>query len=182
MPVLCVGLGNPGAAYVNARHNTGFIFVDALVKRLGGAGVWKERFAGLVTAVQDERLGKILLLKPQTYMNASGRSVAECLRFFKMTPQELVVVHDDLDLPVGSYKVKQKGSHGGHNGLRDIHLALGTDDYRRIRVGIDRPVDKSLVRDYVLGSFSKEEREALDRVICTIFDRELDRLFGKETN
>lgn len=176
MPFLCVGLGNPGATYANTRHNTGFVFVDALARCLGDPA-WKERFAGLATAVQDEHLGKILLLKPQTYMNASGRSVAECLHFFKMTPKDLIVVHDDLDLPVGTYKIKQKGSHGGHNGLRDIHKALGTDDYRRIRIGIDRPADKALVSDYVLGNFSKEDREKLDRVIDHILNKELDKLF-----
>lgn len=175
MPILCVGLGNPGADYANTRHNTGFLFIDALAERLG-APLWKERFAGLVTAVQDERLGKILLLKPQTYMNASGRSVAECLHFFKLSPKDLIVAHDDLDLPVGTYKIKQKGSHGGHNGLRDIHQALGTDDYRRIRIGIDRPADKSLVRDYVLGNFSKDDREKLNHVIETILTKELDGL------
>lgn len=171
MPILCVGLGNPGTAYANTRHNTGFLFVDTLAERLGNP-TWKERFSGLATAVQDDTLGKILLLKPQTYMNASGRAVAECLHFFKLTPKDLVVIHDDLDLPVGTFKIKQRGSHGGHNGLRDIHQALGTDDYRRIRIGIDRPADKSLVKDYVLGNFSKEDRETLEATFARILGTE----------
>lgn len=163
MPIVCVGLGNPGSEYALTHHNAGFLFLDALADQLGVTH-WKEDFEGLVSAVQSPDYGKLILLKPQTYMNASGRSVSACLKFFKLAPQQLVVFHDDLDLKVGVYKVKLSGSHGGHNGLRDIHRALGTDAYRRVRIGIDRPPEKDQVRDYVLSRFTNRDLE--DLKIC----------------
>lgn len=168
MPILCVGLGNPGEEYATTHHNAGFMFLDVLADKLGVMH-WKPQFEGLVAAAQSPDLGKLVLLKPQTYMNASGRSVAACLNFFKLTPQQLVVFHDDLDVPVGAYKVKKSGSHGGHNGLRDIHRATGTDGYVRVRIGIGRPEDKDQVRDYVLSPFSKADLESLSRCFTDIF-------------
>lgn len=170
MPVLLVGLGNPGAEYASTRHNTGFLFLDFLAEQLEVAS-WKSQFEGLVAAVHSPDLGRLILLKPQTFMNASGRSVVACVNFFKLTPQQLVVFHDDLDVPVGVYKVKKGGSHGGHNGLRDIHRALGTDAYLRVRLGIDRPNDKSLVRDYVLSTFSQLEQDDLGHCFRNVFSK-----------
>lgn len=167
MPVLCVGLGNPGDMYANTRHNVGFIFLDHWATTLGLLK-WQEKFKGLVAAINHEKLGKLILLKPQTYMNSSGQSVFACMNFFKLEPKDLIVIHDDLDVPVGNFKIKQKGSHGGHNGLRDIHQAIGTDEYKRIRIGIDRPSEKSLVKDYVLSSFTNSEYQEINKVISEL--------------
>lgn len=170
MPVLCVGLGNPGDEYATTRHNAGFLFLDQWAQTLGVLN-WRRDFDGLVSATQSSDLGKIILLKPQTYMNASGRSVAACLNFFKLSPKDLVVFHDDLDLPVGVFKVKKGGSHGGHNGLRDIHRALGTDTYARVRMGIDRPADRAQVKDYVLSHFSSPEMEDMQYCFRNIIEK-----------
>jgi PTH1 family peptidyl-tRNA hydrolase len=164
VPVLIVGLGNPGRQYERTRHNVGFMFIDAFAESVG-VRIWGEHFSGFVVGVVHEKLGKLILLKPQTFMNSSGRAVIACANFFKLSFNDLLVIHDDLDIPVGVAKLKCGGSHGGHNGLRDIHRSIGSDGYRRIRIGIDRPADKSLVKDYVLSNFSESEREEIDVVI-----------------
>ncbi len=151
---LFVGLGNPGSRYAKNRHNIGFMAVDEIV-RAHNASPWRRRFQGEATEalVGGER---ILLLKPQTYMNESGRSVAEAQRFFKLELSDVVVFHDELDLPPGKLRVKLGGGNAGHNGLRSITAQCG-NDYRRVRLGIGHPGDKALVHAYVLHDFAKAE-------------------------
>ncbi|HVL74166.1 MAG TPA: aminoacyl-tRNA hydrolase [Beijerinckiaceae bacterium] len=151
---LFVGLGNPGARYARNRHNVGFMVVDAIA-RAHAAAPWRRRFLGEAAeaAIGGERL---LLLKPQTYMNESGRSVAEAQRFFKVPLADVVVFHDELDLPPAKLRVKIGGGNAGHNGLRSITAQCG-NDYRRVRIGIGHPGDKALVHPYVLSDFFKAE-------------------------
>jgi PTH1 family peptidyl-tRNA hydrolase len=168
---LIVGLGNPGREYEKTRHNAGFRWVDAIAERK--RAVWKRetKFAGYTTKVEEgER--EFLLLKPATYMNESGRSVAALLRFFKIEPASMLIVHDELDLPPGTVKLKRGGGTGGHNGLEDIVAALDTKDFWRLRIGIGHPGHKDLVSDYVLHESRREEREAIEPP----FERSLDLL------
>lgn len=152
---LIVGLGNPGPEYAPTRHNVGFWFVDSLGS---GQAMFKaeSRFHGelgrLVLRGRDLRL-----LKPSTYMNHSGRSVAAVCRYFEILPEQVLVAHDELDLPVGTVRLKQGGGHAGHNGLRDTINLLGSRDFWRLRIGIDHPGDRSLVTNYVLGRPSRED-------------------------
>ena len=161
---LIVGLGNPGAEYESTRHNAGFWWVDEAARRLGAKLVAERGYAGLVARVNRPQ-GPLWLLEPQTYMNLSGRSVAALARFYKITPPEILVVHDELDLPPGQLKLKQGGSHAGHNGLRDIHAQLGSADYWRLRLGIGHPGVKAEVVDYVLRRPPAGEREAIEKAI-----------------
>jgi peptidyl-tRNA hydrolase, PTH1 family len=151
---LFVGLGNPGPRYAKNRHNIGFMAVDAIA-RAHGAGPWRRRFQGETseTVIAGER---VLLLKPQTYMNESGRAIAEAQRFFKLELGDVIVFHDELDLPPAKLKVKIGGGNAGHNGLRSITAQCG-NDYRRVRLGIGHPGDKALVHPYVLSDFAKSE-------------------------
>ena len=135
---LLVGLGNPGPEYEATRHNAGFWWVDAAAKQLGGRLSADRACFGLVGRV-NRPAGPVWLLQPQTYMNLSGKSVAALARFFKIAPQEILVVHDELDLLPGQLKLKEGGGHAGHNGLRDIHAQLGSADYWRLRLGIGHP-------------------------------------------
>jgi PTH1 family peptidyl-tRNA hydrolase len=153
------GLGNPGAAYALNRHNIGFMAVDAIAE-MHGFGPWKSRFLGLAS---EGRIGahRLTLLKPATFMNESGRSVGEAVRFFKVDPAEaLTVFYDELDLDPFRVKVKHGGGAAGHNGIRSIDAHLGPD-YRRVRMGIGHPGHKDRVSPYVLGNFGKAEMEAL---------------------
>lgn len=161
---LIVGLGNPGPEYESTRHNAGFWWVDEAARRLGAKLVAERGYAGLVARVNRPQ-GPLWLLEPQTYMNLSGRSVAALARFYKITPPEILVVHDELDLPPGQLKLKQGGSHAGHNGLRDIHAQLGSADYWRLRLGIGHPGVKAEVVDYVLRRPPAGEREAIEKAI-----------------
>jgi PTH1 family peptidyl-tRNA hydrolase len=151
---LFVGLGNPGSRYAGNRHNIGFMAVDA-VARAHATAPWRRRFQGEATEalIGGER---ILLLKPQTFMNESGRSVAEAAQFYKIALADIVVFHDELDLPPGKLRVKSGGGNAGHNGLRSITAQCG-NDYRRVRLGIGHPGDKALVHAYVLHDFAKAE-------------------------
>jgi PTH1 family peptidyl-tRNA hydrolase len=151
---LFVGLGNPGSRYARNRHNVGFMVVDEIA-RAHGAAPWRRRFQGEAAeaVVGGERL---LLLKPQTYMNESGRSVAEAQRFFKLELSDVVVFHDELDLAPAKVRVKLGGGNAGHNGLRSITAQCG-NDYRRVRIGIGHPGDKDLVHAYVLSDFARSE-------------------------
>jgi peptidyl-tRNA hydrolase, PTH1 family len=176
---LWVGLGNPGASYAQHRHNAGFMAVEALAESYCAAP-WSKKFNALLTEISvslpseqvrggvagggSEAVGvktpvKIILLKPQQYMNRSGQAVGEAMRFYKLTPADITVFHDELDLPLGKLKVKTGGGHGGHNGLRDIDAHIGKE-YRRVRLGIGHPGDKDLVTDYVLSNFSGAEAKA----------------------
>ncbi|WP_137873737.1 aminoacyl-tRNA hydrolase [Rhodococcus sp. Q] len=160
---LVVGLGNPGPQYEKTRHNVGFMVVDALAARERARfSVHKKSGADAVTIRLAGR--QVILAKPRTYMNLSGKPVAALARFFSVDPGNLVVVHDELDLDYGTLRLKMGGGEGGHNGLRSISQALGTKDYLRTRVGIGRPPGRMDPADYVLKPFSTVERKELDLV------------------
>ena len=165
---LIVGLGNPGARYARNRHNIGFLAVDEIHRAHPGFGPWRNRFQA---EVSEGTLGgeKVLLVKPQTFMNESGRSVGEALRFYKGEPADVVVIYDELDLPPARFRMKAGGGHGGHNGLRSITAHIG-DAYRRLRLGIGHPGDKSRVTGHVLGDFAKVDDEWLEPLLSGIAD------------
>lgn len=160
-PVLVVGLGNPGERYAATRHNIGHMVVNELAHRNG------ERFKAhkAQAAVAEFRLGiggpKVVLAKPATYMNLSGKPVAALLKFFKVGPENLIVVHDELDIDFDTIRLKRGGGEGGHNGLKSISQALGTKDYLRVRAGIGRPPGRMAPADYVLRPFSSTEQKTL---------------------
>jgi PTH1 family peptidyl-tRNA hydrolase len=170
---LIVGLGNPGKQYVGTRHNIGFEAVDMLARRLGWiskAGEFEKlaraNFDGLV--MDGSVLGlseKLLLLKPMTYMNLSGKSVQAASAFYRIEPPDLMIVLDDLALPCGKLRIRAGGSSGGHNGLKDIERALGTDQYPRLRIGLDAPPPFVPGKDYVLQPFTAEQRKSLEPAI-----------------
>jgi PTH1 family peptidyl-tRNA hydrolase len=163
---LFVGLGNPGSRYARNRHNIGFMAADAIA-RAHNAGPWRRRFQGQ-TAEAVIGGEKVLILKPETYMNESGRSVAEAQRFFKIPLEDLTVFYDELDLPPAKLRVKIGGGNAGHNGLRSITAHCG-NDYRRVRIGIGHPGHKALVQPHVLGDFAKSDEpwvEDLTRAIA----------------
>lgn len=161
---LFVGLGNPGPEYEATRHNAGFWWLDAVARELKTSLVMDKTYHGLVarTSVNGQT---VWLLKPQTFMNLCGKSVAALARFFKIQPQEILVAHDELDIAPGEAKLKLGGSHAGHNGLRDIHAQLGTDDYWRLRLGVGHPGVKSEVINWVLKKPSLDHRIAIDQSI-----------------
>jgi len=161
---LFVGLGNPGTEYEGTRHNAGFWWVDALARELKLHLSMDKGYHGLV-ARGNVHGQTVWLLEPQTYMNVSGKSVAALARFFKIAPEEILVVHDERDVVPGQAKLKQGGSHAGHNGLRDIHAQLGTGDYWRLRLGIGHPGVKSEVVDWVLRKPAPDQREAIEGCI-----------------
>ncbi len=165
--ILLVGLGNPGPSYKGHRHNIGFMAVDSIAAR-HGFGPWRARFQA---EISEGRFGesKVVLIKPQTYMNLSGQSVGEAMRFYKLQPSAVFAIHDELDLPPGKLRVKIGGGHGGHNGLRDIDSHIGKD-YWRIRLGIGHPGDKNKVTGYVLSDFAKVERPWLDPLLDAVAD------------
>lgn len=164
---LIVGLGNPGTKYAENRHNIGFMAVDRIAADYSFSP-WKSRFQGLVS---DGRLGqgRVTLLKPQTFMNLSGQSVGEAMRYLKLTPAEVIVLHDELDLAPGKCRLKQGGGHAGHNGLRSIHQHIGPD-YARVRLGIGHPGHKDRVAAYVLSDFAKSDRDWLDDLLRGVSD------------
>ncbi|KAA1057043.1 aminoacyl-tRNA hydrolase [Azospirillum argentinense] len=165
--LLLVGLGNPGAEYVRNRHNIGFMAVEEIARR-HGFGPWRKRFQGQ-TAEGTIGGEKVIALEPLTFMNLSGQSVTAAVQFFKMKPEDVVVIHDELDLPPGKIRVKKGGGHGGHNGLRSIDAHLGKE-YWRIRLGIGHPGDKDRVSGYVLHDFAKAEQSWLDPLIDAVAD------------
>ena len=168
---LIVGLGNPGPKYQFTRHNIGFLFIDALVEVFRGQRQYKNEFKA---ETQKIKIGseQAIVCKPQTFMNLSGESVQPLLQFYGMSPADLLVVHDEVDQPFGSMKFQIRRGHGGHNGIRNIHQVLGSDDYARLRLGVGRPpvfvgddgakIKATMeVADWVLQSFSKEEQQKL---------------------
>ena len=161
---LLVGLGNPGTEYEATRHNAGFWWIDTIARDLKVTLQPDRAYHGLVarTCVKGEN---VWLLEPQTFMNLSGKSVGALVRFFKIQPQEILVVHDELDITPGEAKLKLGGSHAGHNGLRDIHAQLGTDQYWRLRIGIGHPGVKSEVANWVLKKPAPEQRTAIEDCI-----------------
>ena len=161
---LFVGLGNPGADYEATRHNAGFWWIDALAQQLGVRLVPDKSYQGLVARATMNG-DTVWLLKPQTFMNLSGRSVAAIARFFKIAPDQILVVHDELDILPGLLKLKQGGSHAGHNGLRDIHDQLGSADYWRLRIGIGHPGVKSEVIHWVLQKPTQAQRQTIEECI-----------------
>lgn len=164
---IIAGLGNPGTQYAGNRHNIGFMAVDAL-QRLPSFAPWSKKFKAEIS--EGEIAGeKVLLMKPQTYMNLSGESVGEAMRFFKLTPADIIAIHDELDLPAGRVRIKTGGGHGGHNGLKSLDAHCGKD-YRRLRLGIGHPGDKERVHGHVLGDFAKADRVWLEPLLDAIAD------------
>jgi PTH1 family peptidyl-tRNA hydrolase len=161
---LIVGLGNPGPEYEATRHNVGFWFVDAAARQLGTRLTPERSYHGLAARV-NRGAGPVWLLEPMTFMNLSGKSVAALARFFKIAPEEILVVHDELDLLPGHMKLKLGGSHAGHNGLKDIHAQLGSPDYWRLRIGIGHPGARAEVVNHVLRKPPAAEREAIHACI-----------------
>ena len=161
-PRLVVGLGNPGADYSETRHNAGFWFCERLVRELGASNAYESRFHGRVA---QAKAAGVWLLQPQTYMNRSGQSVGAFVRFHRIAPAEMLVVHDELDIPPGDLRLKFGGGLGGHNGLKDITAHLGTQDYWRLRIGIGHPGDRNEVANYVLKPPRREEREQIDAAL-----------------
>lgn len=161
---LFVGLGNPGAEYEATRHNAGFWWVDALAHKVGVRLVPERAYQGLVARANLPG-GPVWLLEPMTFMNRSGASVAPLARFFKIEPKQILVIHDELDIQPGLAKLKFGGSAAGHNGLKDIHGLLGTQDFWRLRLGIGHPGVKAEVVNYVLKKPSPDQREAIEKSI-----------------
>jgi len=159
-----VGLGNPGSKYTETRHNAGFWFIEEVARKYGAIFRPDKKFHGEVAKVSIE--GKdIWLLKPETFMNRSGLAVQSLLSFYRFTTEQLLVAHDEIDLPPGTAKLKTGGGHGGHNGLRDIISQLGSKDFHRLRIGVGHPGSKDQVVDYVLHSASRDDRILIDRDI-----------------
>ena len=161
---MLVGLGNPGAEYHATRHNAGFWFIEEAARQLRATLQPERAYSGKVARINRPE-GPLWLLEPMTYMNLSGKSVAPLARFFKIAPSEILVVHDELDLPPGQMKLKQGGSAAGHNGLKDIHAQLGAADFWRLRLGIGHPGARAEVVNYVLRKPPAEERDAIERNI-----------------
>lgn len=180
---LIVGLGNPGREYEKTRHNIGFMTIDKYADKLG-VSITKDKFNGLYTETNISG-EKVILLKPQSYINLSGEVIRKYVDFYKINIEDILIIHDDLDLDVGTYKIKQKGSSGGHNGLKNIELHLGTQEYKRIKVGISN--NKMMdTKDYVLGKLSKEDSDKIEEVKAIVmnilddyFKMDFDSLMAK---
>ena len=176
---IIVGLGNPGTEYANTRHNAGFWFVDEVARKFGGSFKSEKKFQGDVArSTIDGR--DIWLLKPDTYMNLSGQAVLALMQFYKIKLQNILVVHDDLDLPVGDVRLKEGGGHGGHNGLRDIISRCGGNGFQRIRLGIGHPGNKSKVTGHVLKNASSDDQIAIENAIDRAISV-LDQIVNGET-
>ncbi|MBY7141609.1 aminoacyl-tRNA hydrolase [Virgibacillus sp. NKC19-3] len=159
-----VGLGNPGKKFKDTRHNVGFMVIEELLKR----HQWKlnkKKFNGKYAIESSTQGEKVILLEPQTYMNLSGQSIKPLMDYYNMDVEDVLIIYDDLDLPPGKIRLRQKGGHGGHNGIRSTIDHLGTKDFKRLRLGIGRPTTQVPVIDYVLGSFSKGQQEEIDKSI-----------------
>lgn len=163
-----VGLGNPGAEYAATRHNAGFWFADRVAALGGGTFRQEAKFHGELAKVRIDGT-ELLLLKPSTYMNKSGQAAQALAGFYKLTPDSLLIAHDEMDLPAGTVRLKRGGGHGGHNGLRDLHAHLG-EAYLRLRIGIGHPGHKDRVLGYVLGRASSAEQQAIDSSLDVALD------------
>ena len=163
---LVAGLGNPDSGYALNRHNAGFVAADEIVRRHKFSD-YKNKFDAK-SSQGDISENQVLVLKPQTFMNLSGNSVSKAARFYKIDINNIIIIHDDLDLDVGKIKVKQGGGNGGHNGLKSIDACLGNSNYIRIRIGIGRPQYSSMVTNYVLSDFTKEEQEKINNAVSVI--------------
>ncbi|MGE6741641.1 aminoacyl-tRNA hydrolase [Allorhizobium pseudoryzae] len=165
--LIIAGLGNPGGKYAGNRHNIGFMAVDAIQRR-PGFSPWSKKFKAEIS--EGELAGdKVLLMKPQTFMNLSGDAVGEAMRFYKLGPQNIVAIYDELDLAPAKARIKVGGGHGGHNGVKSLDAHCGKD-YRRLRLGIGHPGNKDLVHGYVLGDFAKVDRDWLEPLLDAIAD------------
>lgn len=176
--LLLVGLGNPGPGHAGDRHNIGYMAADAIVRR-HGFGPYRAKFKGVIAdgAIADE---KVAVLKPETYMNLSGESVLAAAQFYKLAPEQVIVIHDEIDLAFGKLRVKQGGGSGGHNGLRSIDGHFGPD-YWRVRVGVGHPGIPELVIHHVLRPFAKEEMPVVEKLVEAIADA-IPLLVRGETN
>jgi PTH1 family peptidyl-tRNA hydrolase len=163
--MLFVGLGNPGSQYEKNRHNVGFMAVSRIVEN-HNFSPWKNKFQGSISngLLRNQ---KIIILKPNTFMNLSGQSVGEVIRFYKIPSSKVIVFHDEIDFPLGKLKFKSGGGHAGHNGLRSISEHIGSD-YIRVRIGVGHPGNKNAVANYVLGDFSKVEQETITQILEVI--------------
>lgn len=173
---LVVGLGNPGEKYAHNRHNIGFMAADEIVRR-HSFSPWRAKFQG---ELSEGSIGgeKVLVIKPQTFMNESGRSVAEVVKFYKIDVEDVIVLHDELDLVPGKVRVKRGGGHAGHNGLRSIHSVIG-EGYGRIRLGIGHPGDKDRVTGHVLNDFAKDDAKWLEPLLVEVADN-MDLVFSEK--
>lgn len=161
---LIVGLGNPGNEFDGTRHNAGFLIVDSFLSNLG-LECNKSKFDGQYCELNQEN-GKTIFLKPQKYINLSGEVIKKYVDYFKIPIEDILIIHDDLDIPLGKYKLRASGSSAGHNGLKNIELNLGTKDYKRLKIGISN--NKNIdTKDYVLGRFNEEEKEEMGQIIET---------------
>ncbi|MEM9999732.1 MAG: aminoacyl-tRNA hydrolase [Pseudomonadota bacterium] len=165
---IIVGLGNPGPKYAGNRHNIGFMAADAIVRRHSSFGVWQKKFSA---EIAEGRIGndKVLVIKPQTFMNLSGQAVGEAMRFYKLGPEAITVFYDELDLAPGKVRIKTGGGHGGHNGIRSMDAHCGAN-YRRVRLGIGHPGAKEKVNRHVLGDFAKADQPWLETLLDTVAD------------
>ncbi len=160
---MIAGLGNPGSEYAKTKHNVGFMYLDALAEHLGATD-WRNKYDALVA---EARIGseKVLLVKPLTYMNESGRAIGPLMNFYKLDPEELIVAHDDMDIPVGTVRIRKKGSAGGHNGMKSILYHVGDENFPRIRIGIGRPLPGWTVVKHVLAPFAPEDVEKIQEAV-----------------
>ena len=156
---LLVGLGNPGPTYSQTRHNIGFLTIDKILEKISANDISNKKFLG-----ELYKKGDLLLLKPTTFMNLSGKSVQAVANFYKIEPEDILVIHDDIDLPFGGVKLKRGGGHGGHNGLKSIDALIGKE-YNRLRLGVDKPEHKTQVPNYVLSEFNQEEKQKLEKFV-----------------
>lgn len=168
---LLIGLGNPGREYRDSRHNVGFMFIDRLIIRLNARGMKVQSKAIVTTATYEER--KLILAKPQTYMNLSGQSAQGLLHFYKLPMENMLVAHDDLDIPFGTIRIRPKGGPGGQGGMASTIDKLGTKDFPRLRIGIGRPPGRMDPSDYVLQNFSRDEVKMLSEIIDRAADAAL---------
>ena len=159
---LIVGLGNPGKEYEKTRHNVGFRFIDFYTQKIDGAVSWTSKFDGLIYETRINN-NKVVFLKPQTFMNLSGNSVRKVVDYYNIDIDDVLIVSDDLDLNIGNFKLRLSGSSGGHNGLKDIELKLGSSNYKRLKVGISKENNMD-TKDYVLGNFSTTENKILENL------------------
>lgn len=160
---IIVGLGNPGNEYAKTRHNVGFMLIDALAEHLN-ITLWKDKFNAQIA---EGRIGaeKILLVKPQTYMNNSGEAVGPLMRWYKLEPEDIIVAHDDMDIPAGTIRIRKKGSSGGHNGIKSLISHIGSENFARVRLGIGRPLPGWSVVKHVLAPFPAEDKAEVDKAI-----------------
>lgn len=170
---LIVGLGNPWKEYRETRHNVGFLFIDDLASQMG-AEEWKKWYQGLYTSCVLEWT-KCILLKPETYMNLSGKSVQACATFFKIHPRDIIIISDDIDMEFGKIRFRETGSGGGHNGLISIIETLGTPEIKRIKIGIGRHPNMDAA-DWVLSKFTKEEKEKLEDIFIEVEQKLLEKI------